>query len=114
MAGLNLSVAGISVLLIAALVLSLIAAAAPELLSFDAMIALSIVLGIAIGLFSITKSESVKFLIAYLVLIASAGFLALLPTIGEFLQAFFGQFFVILGIAGFLIAIRIVIKTLIK
>lgn len=68
---------------------------------------LLVILGLVVGYLNITEGETVKFLIASLVIVGVSGILALLPAIGGMLESIFQNVALAAGATALLPAIKV-------
>jgi hypothetical protein len=96
---------------LAALVMALVGAVMTDVALQEWFIYVSLILGILIAAFNVTKTEGVKFMLAYLVLAAVSGVFVVVPVLGTFVTAFFTHMLTIFGVAALIVAFRALIRT---
>lgn len=73
-----------------------------------------VVLGILLGLFNISKAESVPFMVAGLVIAGGATALAVIPFAGEWIQVIFAKVAMLIIPAAIIVAIAVAYEKLSK
>lgn len=107
MAGLNVSFAGWSAILILAVLLALVATFAPTVTSPEMFFIIAALLGVGlVALNVVTSKESIKYIIFYIGVALAFGLFAQVPTIGTMLNTFFSQLFVVFGVAVIVIGVK--------
>lgn len=69
-----------------------------------------VILGILVGYYNIDKSEALLFMVATLIIIGGAAWLAVIPYVGAMLQSVFAYLAMVVGPAALVVALKLAVK----